>query len=267
MSDNNQKAAFGILAGIAAAITTMKMREKGSMSKPLPTKPAVLSRNEEALASSMRMVQELKMSERNDPFLGQEVGMVRGRRPQNPEYVLIFDLVDAALVPLPDYMETPPDRPYGRRDVGNMRRELRPDPRGILMTNKIGELTSKSQFFAAVELVRPMIEEDAELLNLSQMQDGNFAMRPELAMHAGFDLARPQDVGNFKQYRINMIALASSNGQPIMAPVLPFSNLFHTFEMYKTRQMAEYGYETALQRLQEWASRNGISILSRRRLR
>jgi hypothetical protein len=86
-------------------------------------------------------------------------------------------------------------------------------------------------------------------------------------MHAGFDIARPQDVGNFKQYRINMIALASSNGQPIMAPVLPFSNLFHTFEMYKTRQMAEYGYETALQRLQEWASRNGISILSRRRLR
>ena len=210
---------------------------------------------------------EMMVTERRDPFLGQAIQPYRGRRIANPEYTLMFDLVDADLIPLPDMLQVTAERPWGPTNMAAMREHFRPNPAGLIKANQVGYLTSKSQFFGAVELLKPMLEEDAEIINLSQRQGGGFERRPELSRHAGFDIARPQDVGNYKNYRINLMALASQNGQPIMAPVLPFSNLFHTFEMYASQAAATLSYDTAFRQLQMWMNQNNISMNNSRRLR
>jgi len=262
--DNNQKAALGILGAVAAAFTAMKMKEsKGSM---YPS-GSFYADNDEPQLPAGNYLSEMMISESADPFLGQAVQPYRGRRIQNPEYTLMFDLVDADLIPLPEMMVTTPNRPYGPTNMAAMRQHFRPNPRGILKANQIGYLTSKSQFFAAVELIKPMVQEDFDMINLVEGQDGNFDIQPALMPHAGFGIARPQDVGNYKHYRINLMGLASQGGRPLMDGILPFSNLFHSFEMYASQASAEMAYDNAYRRLQEWMGQNNISMTNRRRLR
>ena len=263
--DDNQKAALGILGAVAAAFTAMKMKQsRGSM---YPSGSFNDDEDEAMLPSTGNYLSEMIIAEREDPFLGQNVQPFRGRRIANPEYTLMFDLVDADLIPLPDFMQVTPERPYGPTNMAAMRQHFRPNPRGLIKATQVGYLTSKAQFFGAVELLKPMIDEDRQIINLSQMQGGGFDLRTQLAPTPGFDIARPQDVGNFKNYRINLMALASQNGQPIMAPVLPFSHLFHTFEMYASQDAAVLAYDNALRSLQEWMGQNNISMNNRRRLR
>ena len=264
MSDNNQKAALGILGAVAAAFTAMKLREsKGSA---YPRGSFYANGDDEPQLPAGNYIAEMMVSQRRDPFLGQNVQPYRGRNVARPEYTLMFDLVDADLIPLPDFMVTTPDRPYGPTNMAAMRAHFRPNPRGILKANQIAYLTSKSQFFAAVELIKPMIDEDFDFINLREGNDGNFEIQPELVMHAGFGVARPQDVGNYKNYRINLMALASQNGRPLQDGMLPFSNLFHSFEMYASQYAAETAYNNALRRLEEWMGQNNISMANRRRL-
>ena len=207
--DDNQKAALGILGAVAAAFTAMKMKQaKGSM---YPSGSFNDDDDDEPMLPARNFVSEMVVSQRRDPFLGQNVQPYRGRMPAKPEYTLIFDLVDADLIPLPEIMQTPPERPWGPTNMAAMREHFRPDPRGIIRTQEVGYLTSKSQFYAAHALLKPMIDEDMSIITLGQMQGGGFGMRAELPERMGFDIARPQDVGNFKNYRINLMALASQS--------------------------------------------------------
>ena len=258
--DDNQKGAIGILGALAAAFVAMKHKQSKAQGS--------FAENDEALLpSSGNYLQEMIVSQRGDPFLGQAVTPYRGRNIARPEYTLMFDLVDADLIPLPDMLITTPERPYGPTNMEAMQRHFRPDPRGLIKVNQIGYLTSKSQFFAMVDILKPMIQEQALMVDLVEGQDGTIGLKQEGIMlgPSGTGIARPQDV-NARHYRINLVALASQHGRPISDPILPFSGLFHSFEMYSTHAWATHCYDMAFQKLIEFMNMNQINTANSRRL-
>jgi hypothetical protein len=111
-----------------------------------------------------------------------------------------------------------------------------------------------------------MIEEDFQVINLHEDDQGNFFIPPVIAAPAGHGIARPQDIPNHKHYRINLMALASQNGQILMDGMLPFSNLFHSFQAYGSLESAMLAYDNALEELKAWMRRNNIDMRNARRL-
>ena len=63
------------------------------------------------------------------------------------------------------------------------------------MANQIGYLTSKSQFFAMVDILKPMIQEQAVMVDLLQNQGGGFRMADNRLAPISTQIARPQRCG------------------------------------------------------------------------
>ena len=187
-------------------------------------------------------IQEMIVAEGQNPFLDQAKPFGIDR----PEYTLMYDLIDSYEVPLPDFPVTTPDFTQGITNVAEIMRMTRANPRGILAHNAVGYIDSKSKFFQAVNMMTPMIPGDQTIIDLGEPQ----AQRMLATNQTGLGRVRKP------RYRINLVALASQNGRPIMAPVLPFSNLFHTFGAYNQRVAAEMAYEQGLRALENFVGGN-----------
>lgn len=168
----------------------------------------------------------------------------------NPEYTLIFDLIDTYEVPLPDFPVTRPGMTQGITNIADIMNATRANPRGIIASNPIGYINSKSKFFEAVELLRPMIPGDVEIIEMGENRDSWLS-------------TNETGVGRVRKprYRINLVAWASQGGQPLLGvPVLPFSNLFHTFDAYNNIYSAQMAYDQALAELERFASHRATQV-------
>ena len=181
-------------------------------------------------------IQAMIVSQRDNPFLDQ----AKPFGIDHPEYTLMYDLIDSYEIPLPDFPVTTPEFTQGITNIQEIVRLTRMNPRGIIAHNMVGYIDSKSKFFQAVNMMAPLIPGDRTIIDLGEPQP------QRMLATANTDLGRMRK----PRYRINLVALASQNGRPIMAPVLPFSNLFHTFGAYNQRVSAQMAYDEGLRALE-----------------
>lgn len=243
MSGKIDKGALGILGVLGAALGAVYLKEnsvkgKGSFNDD-DSDGALMLPGTTAYGDR---IQHMIVESRENPFLDQE----KPYGIDHPEYTLVLDLIDTDLIPLPDFPITTPDFTQGITHVEELMRITRANPAGILETNMVGYIDSKPKFFQAVNLLTPMIQGDQTIIEL-QGPDENMLLN-----------INSTAVGRVKKprFRINLVALASQRGRMIMAPVLPFSNLFHTFAAYNQRISAELAYREALRALENFVGGN-----------
>jgi len=252
MSNKINKGAVGILGVLGAALAAVYHHENKSSNigfgsfnddEDEPMLPATTGYH--------NRIQEMIVAEGENPFLDQEkpFGIT------HPEYTLMYDLIDSYEIPLPDFPVTTPDFTQGITNISELMRLTRANPRGILAHNMVGYIDSKSKFFQAVNLMTPMIPGDQRIIDLESPEEQRMLATNQTGLGR---LRKPR-------YRINLVALASQGGSPIMAPVLPFSNLFHTFGAYEQRVSAEMAYREGLRALENFVGGNArMRMLGRR---
>ena len=218
-------------------------------------------------------IRELARREQADPFLGQFDGRpvrYRGNQIQRPEYILVLDLVDSELQPLPDYLYTTPDRPYGPRDMGALRTAFGMNPNAILRTLPIGFISSKAQFFAMVEMISPFVighgDDVIDIFSQDQMNRnpnmlGDISNEFDYTGIARFSEAfhDMQARTGQKRYAMQLVAGPCINGRPVMDSVLPFSPLMHRFDLYGDRRFAENDYDNTVNLLEQFIANNAGS--------
>lgn len=284
MGENNYSG-LSVLGALFAGLAAVKMKSgSGSFNDDdedgiVEIVPMQNNNQDNQQAAIMRRMQadlavanEMNERAQFDPFLGQYVDD-HVRRTMSPEYKIQFDLIDETGIPIPEEMITTPERPWGPKDLGRMRREYRPNMSSILRSESMGMCHGKPAFFMGVAAIKPLIEKDAVIIDVDPVEPDGFE-GGVIIQQNNFGIMRgnhyavgPNLNPNQGRYRINLVGHPSQHGRVLSGmEVVPFSPLFYTFEIYGDKRWAMDCFNMAMDKLNELFARQGIGMNQRRNL-